>query len=90
MGWGIVLLAFLILPAVLSTLEGYKQFSHFAEYLVGKEDLAEEYHGHPWDAGLRLLVLCRRLSWIGLAFFALGLRRFTDDLTAKAAYPTAD
>lgn len=87
MAGGMALVAVLIVPAAFSELAGHDQLVRLADRIMEPE---VSYGREIADSGHRLTTLCRRLTWIGLAFFALGFWRFAKDLAQKAAYPPPD
>jgi hypothetical protein len=86
MALGMAWVAALQLPGVFSDWAGHDELTRYARFIVkDDEGLASWVTGAP-DAGVRLIERCMTCRWIGWVAFALGLRRFANELAARTTF----
>jgi hypothetical protein len=85
MAIGMAWVAALQLPGVFSDWAGHEELSRYARFIVGDEEGLDPFSVSR-NPGARLIELCVYCRWIGWAAFALGLRRFANELAARAAF----
>lgn len=78
-GFGILVL--LMLPALFEEIFGWDAFEQYAARFIDPEGNYLDTTGR--SSGQLLLARCRLFEWIGMAFLALGITRFSKQIAAS-------
>ncbi len=76
---GLALLLLLTLPSLFEEVFGWDALEQFASSFIEPEADSAYWQGR--SPGQLLLQRCQQFEWIGMAFFALGITRFSRQLS---------
>lgn len=79
---GLSILTLLILPGLFQDLFGWEAFDELASSFIDPEPSSSMAEGR--EPGQLLLDRCALFEWIGMAFLALGITRFSKQLAAPS------